>query len=172
MLATLLLLASPAFSNAADVADVQLALEENGVYASFALKDAFAEEVTARIRSGLETSFLIHVRLDRERGLWFDRQVNQREVRLSCTYDNLASVYHITKSLDGAVFESVVVDTETEMHESMSRVRKLKVVDNTALQHNTDYVLKVKADLLSRYVLLVVPWDIDTPWREKRFTFN
>lgn len=166
------LLTLPASAGAADIGNVQVALEDDGVHLSFTLVDAFHHEVLERIRSGLETSFSCRIRIDQERELWFNRLIEEREVRLSCIYDSVGSSYHITKSSQGQVFDSLVVDTEPEMMAAMSRIDRLKIMDNGDLQRNADYVIKVKAELLSRYVLLVVPWDIDTPWREKRFTFN
>ena len=167
-----LFLAIPAFSPAADVDHLRVALEEDGVHAGFTISDAFGSEVIERIKSGLETSFTVKIRIDQEREFWFNRRIVERELKLSCTYDNIAAVYRIRKSLDGDVFESVVVDTQQDMMTAMTKVNHLKVLDNRLLQHNADYILKVKGELLSRYILLVVPWDIDTPWREKRFTFN
>ncbi len=165
-----LVLSSFAFS--ADVQNLNIALEEDGIHVGFALIDAFGDDVLAQIKSGLETTFTVKVRVDQDRELWFNRRIQERELRLSCIFDNVASAYRITKSLDGDVFESVVVDTDAEMRKAMTTVSRLKILDNNILKHNADYILRVKGELMSRYVLLVIPWDIDTPWREKHFTFN
>ena len=167
-----MMLLAPVLACSADVRDLRVAMEEDGVHASFNVVDAFDEDIMARIMSGLETTFEVRVRIDEELELWFNRRVCERELRLSCTRDTLGSVYRITKSLDGNVFESLVLDNEEEMKRAMTVVDRLKVLDAGVLRRNADYQLKVKAELLSRYVLLVVPWDIDTPWRKKRFIFN
>lgn len=170
--ALVLFLFVPGSLPAADIGNLRVALEEDGVKLSFTLNGTFADEVIARIKSGLETSFRIKIRIDQDREFWFNRRVAERDLKLSCTYDNIASVYRVSKSLDGDVFESVVVDNDQEMKTAMSKINHLKILDNGHLEHNEEYILKVRGEILSRYVLLVVPWDIKTPWREKRFTFN
>lgn len=170
--AMLVFLLSPAVSAGADIAGLQVALEEDGVRVSFSLSDAFHPEIVDRIKSGLETTFAVKIRIDQQREYWFNRRVEEWELRLTCTYDSVASAYRVSKAYQGHVYESLVVDTEAEMKTAMSQVSRLKVADNGMLRHDADYILKVKGELMSRYILLVVPWDIDTPWREKRFTFN
>ncbi|MEW6363003.1 MAG: DUF4390 domain-containing protein [Acidobacteriota bacterium] len=167
-----MMLLAPVLASSADVRNLQIAMEEDGVHVSFGLVDAFHEEIMARIRSGLETTFEVKIRVDEELELWFNRRVCERELRLSCTHDTPGSVYRVTKSLDGNVFESLVLDNEEDMKRAMTVVDRLKVLDAGVLRRNADYQLKVKAELLSRYVLLVIPWDIDTPWRKKKFIFN
>lgn len=172
LIVSVLLLSFPSVAASADIADLQVVLGEGAVNVSFTLVDAFHEEILDRIRSGLETSFSLEIRIDQEREMWLNRNIREAELKISCARDKIGGVYRITKSLEGRVFESIQVETEVEMMTAMSSVRKLKILDNGTLQRDEEYVVKVKAELLSRYVLLVVPWDIDTPWREKRFTFN
>jgi len=171
-LSIVLVLAAVTAVHAADIQNLQLALEEDGLRVGFTLTDTFTDEVMARIRSGLETTFTMRIRVDQEREFWFNRRIRQRLLTLSCSYENISRVYRVTKSLDGNVFESVVVETESQMKKAMSTITRLKIMDNVTLARNEDYIVKVKGELLNRYVLLVVPWDFDTPWREKRFTFN
>ncbi len=143
------------------------------LYASFALRDAFSEDVRQRLSAGLPVTFTYYLEVARRRPFWFDKPVARKTVSTTVTYDTLTRQYRLSKSVNDEVTETSVAVSEADMVRWMTRLDRVRLADPSALGRGDEGSLyvRVKSRLQRRFVLLFIPWDIETGWERVRIGF-
>jgi hypothetical protein len=166
-----LVLCAAAAVEAAVIEDLVPVVRNEGIFVSFRVADAFNETIEHAIRTGLEVNFRYNVELKRPRGIWPDGQVARRVISTTVAYDNLTKRYKLTREIDGKVDATEVVADAEAMRRFMTSFESLRLFDLSALEPNDSYYVRVKGVMRERNLLLLIPWDVGTGWREARFDY-
>ena len=139
------------------------------LYASFALSEAFSDEVRDRIDSGLPVTFTYFLEVARRRPLWFDKILVRKSVATTVTYDTLTHQYSLSKRVNDEVTETSVAVNETDMMRWMTNLERVRLADPTALPGAEDGSLyvRVKSRLQKKFILFFIPWDVETGWDDQ-----
>jgi len=167
----LLLGASAATVEGAAIEELVPVVRDDGIFVSFRAGDAFNEDIERAIQTGLEVNFRYNVELKRPRGIWLDLQVARRVISVTVTYDNLTKRYKLTREIDGKIDATEVVADAEAMRRFMTTFESLRLFEPSALEPNDSYYVRVKGVMRERNLLLLIPWDIGTGWKEARFDY-
>jgi hypothetical protein len=152
----------------ASVASLRAEAVDHDLYASFSLQGAFDDEMRERLRAGLPLEFVHYVEVARRRALWFDKVVLRKTITTTVTYDTLTRQYSLSKKVNDEVAETSVAINEAEAERWMTRMDRVRLADPAHLQGEEDgtLYLRVRSLLKKRFVLLFVPWDVETGWEK------
>jgi hypothetical protein len=166
----MLVVAAPPVGSAA-IEDLVPLVRSDAIFVSFRAGGFFNEDIEHSIRTGLEVNFRYNVELKRPRGIWFDAQVARREISTTVTYDNLTKRYKLTREIDGKIDATEVVADGEAMRRFMTTFESLRLFDLSQLEPNESYSIRVKGVMKDRNLLLLIPWDVSTSWKEARFDY-
>ncbi len=169
--AALLLGAVSAAGKGAVIEDLVPVVRIDGIFVSFRAGDAFDQEIEHAIETGLEVNFRYNVELKRPRGIWLDGQVARRVISVTVTYDNLTKRYKLGREIDGKIDVTEVVADAEAMRRFMTTFESLRLFELSALLPNDSYYVRVKGVMRERNLLLLIPWDVSTGWKESRFDY-
>lgn len=155
----------------AEIRDLVPVVRPEGVLVGFRVAGAFSEEIERAIQTGLPVSFRYNVELKRERGIWLDARVARREIRTTVTYDNLTQRYSLTREIDGEIDRTEIVADAEAMRRFMTVFDALPMFPSSLLEPNESYYVRVNGVMKDRTLLLLIPWDVGTDWKEAHFTY-
>jgi len=139
--------------------------EHSGHYqASFRLESAFDEEILSKIGSGMETTLVYQIEVLHRRRFWLDDRFRQFRMETVVRYDSLSGQYSLGLKLDGEVQRSSTTDRPEEMRLWMTEIRGIDLGPVSAFVPPEDFIVRVKSDIRTRFVLLFIPWGRDTGW--------
>lgn len=171
MVGCALALALSSTISAAEIVELVPVVRDDGILVSFSVEDAFDEDITQAIDSGLEVSFRYNVELRRVRRAWLDEKEASRQIRTTIAYDNLTKRYSLTREIDGEIDATELVDNPDAMRRFMTTFESLLLFDVASLEPNEEYYLRVNGVMRVKNVLLLIPWDVGADWREAHFTY-
>ncbi len=163
--------ASAVLAEAAAIEDLVPVVRTDGIFVSFRTASAFSEDIERAIGTGLQVNFRYNVELKRPRGIWLDSEIARREVTATVVFDNLTQRYTLTREIDGVVDATEVVADAEAMRRFMTTFESLRLFDAEALEPNGSYYLRVRGVMRERTLLLLIPWDVGTGWKEARFDY-
>ena len=142
---------------------------------SFNVKNAFNKDVEGAVRSGMPTSFVFKVELNRVNRVLPDELVGECEFRHTVKYDSLRDEYEI--SLDETGEKPVRTKDFNEMKSLMTSCSGVTVAPAHLLP-GAQYELRIKAQMdpvdlpfLLNYVFFFLKfWDFETDWYVHAFT--
>ena len=169
--AALLLGAAAAAAEDAAIEDLVPVVRSDGIFVSFRAGEAFNQDIEHAIQTGLEVNFRYNVELKRPRGIWLDGQVARRVISATVTYDNLTKRYKLTREIDGKIDATEIVADAEAMRRFMTTFESLRLFELSALEPNDSYYVRVKGVMRERNLLLLIPWDVGTGWKEARFDY-
>jgi hypothetical protein len=170
--AVLVTLAGPARSLAgAEIAELVPVVRSGGILVSLRAEGAFSDDIERAIETGLEVAFRYNIELKRVRGVWFDSRVDRREIRAAVAYDNLTKRYQLTREIDGKIDTTDLVADAEAMRRFMTTIESLRLFEISRLEPNERYYLRAKGVMRERNLLLLVPWDVGTGWKEAHFDY-
>jgi hypothetical protein len=159
--------ASPA---AAETLRVRPLVRDGQVLVSFVLEEGFTDEVRAVVQSGLKTTFTYTVELRLKVPAWVDRTISSAVVSTTVEYDNLTRRHTISRTLDGRMEESHVVEDEAIVRQMMTSFERLPLFNTSLLESNREYYVIVRAEARPRSGAAFWPWGGSTSGSGK-FTF-
>jgi len=165
------LLGAAAAAEDAVIEELVPVVRSDGIFVSFRAGDAFNQDIEHAIQTGLEVNFRYNVELKRPRGIWLDRQIARRVISATVTYDNLTKRYKLTREIDGKIDATQVVADAEAMRRFMTTFESLRLFELSALEPNDSYYVRVKGVMRERNLLLLIPWDVGTGWKEARFDY-
>jgi hypothetical protein len=163
----LLTLSRPA---AAETLRVRPLVRDGQVLVSFQLEQGFTDQVREFVQSGLRTTFTYTVELKLRVPAWVDRTVGIAVVSTTVEYDNLTRRHTISRTLDGRMEESRVVEDEAIVRQMMTNFERLPLFDTDLLEQNREYYVMVRAEARPRSGAALWPWGGSTSGMAK-FTF-
>lgn len=134
----------------------------------FSLEDAFKNgEMVEALQSGLPTSFTYVIEIFRDRPNWFDEGVGRARIEVICSFNSVTREYLLNYRRDRRLVRS---ETYTDLAALVRRMTVVEEPDLFDIGGRKPYKLKVrvKADLMRGWLMYVIPWEVSTPWREKR----
>jgi len=153
--AGLLALAAPA---SAEPLRVRPLVRDGQVLVSFQLEQGFTDQVREFVQSGLRTTFTYTVELKLRVPAWVDRTVGTAVVSTTVEYDNLTRRHTISRTLDGRMEESRVVEDEAIVRQMMTTFERLPLFDTKLLEQNREYYVIVRAEARPRSGAALWPW--------------
>ena len=122
----------------AETLRVRPLVRDGRVLVSFALEQGFTDEVRAVVRSGLRTTFTYTVELRLKVPAWVDRTVSTAVVSTTVEYDNLTRRHTVSRTLDGRIEDSRVVEDEAEVRQMMTMFERLPLFETRLLEQNRE----------------------------------
>lgn len=101
------------------------------------LADAFGQDITTAIESGVTLSFSFPVSVRRVRSLWFDKKITQIELIHTIKFDTLKNDYTVTRSWQDPQAQTVKSLDEAIM--LMTRIDGLALLPLTLLEKGESY---------------------------------
>lgn len=160
---------------AADAAPPQATIEnlaavakDGKVSVRFTLAGIFSNgEMVEALQSGLPTSLTYTVEIFRDRPNWFDDGIARSRIEVICTFNSVTREYLLNYRRDRHLVRS---ETFSELAELERRMTTIEELDFFEIGARKPYKLKVrvKADLMRGWLMYVIPWEVETPWRETR----
>lgn len=138
---------------------------------------AFSEKTKRAVLSGVPTTFLFYITLDKNRNYWMNKTIVDLKVTHTLKYDNLKKEFHIERSWDPG--GSLVSSSFEEAQQLMIKIDSLKIASLQELEKGRHYQIRAKAELrkltlplhLHRVLFFLSFWDVETDWYAIDFTF-
>jgi hypothetical protein len=140
------------------------------VLVSFRLADGFTDDVRAAIHSGLRTTFTYTVELRLEVPAWIDRTIATAVVNNTDQYDNLTRRHSVSRTVDGHVEATRVMEDESVVRQWMTSFDRLPLFQTSKLEANRDYYVRVRATARPSNASFFWPWNSGLSGQAK-FTF-
>jgi hypothetical protein len=164
----LLLVATPARGEDARIRNLAAVEKSGRISVSFDLSGAFdAPEIRRAIESGLPTVLAYDLELIRKRPNWFDDTVSRARLEVVATYNSVTREYLLNYRRDRRLLRSEIFTSLEELKARMSRIDEQDLF-STEGRKPWKLRVRVRAELLRRYVWYIVPWDVSTPWENTR----
>lgn len=158
---------------AAELSGLKVEFEEDRLFVSFELLDAIDEELLERIDSGLPSGFRYHFKLVRPAKLWFDNTLAASHLEVEANYNAVTREYQINYKLDGKLTTSRVLTDRADLEPALTSFERFSPFPIEALAPKKPVHLRVRAELGSRNLLLLIPTTIHTEWIEsERFDLS
>src|SRR3954468_12557464 len=135
-------LASQAFADA-KISEIKVTLDGERVLASFALQDAFDHRLSERVDSGLPTSILYQIELDRDRKRWWDHRLKDATLEVVALYDAVARSYTVHYKLDDKLVESKTLRDRKALEEAMTVIDRLPVFNVADVPKDARVLIKI-----------------------------
>lgn len=138
---------------------------------------AFSEKTKKAVLSGVPTTFVFYISLNKNRNYWINKTIVDLKVTHILKYDNLKKVFHIDRSWDPG--GPLVTGSFEEAQQLMIKIDSLKIASLQALEKGRHYQIRAKAELskfilplhLHRVLFFLSFWDVETDWYAIDFTF-
>lgn len=162
--------------NHAEIVDVYLEPQMKNLELSFRIENCFTPKMEEAILSGVETSFKILLVMETKGFLFFRNKFLNISLEHSIKYDRLNNEFQVMVPEQP---ETILITKDfNEAKRWMSSVEDLSLIPMWRLEKETEYRLRVKAELSKvrlplflRYIFYFVSlWDFETGWREIDFT--
>jgi uncharacterized protein DUF4390 len=150
----------------AKISEIKVTLDGERVLASFALQDAFDHRLSERVDSGLPTSILYQIELDRDRKRWWDQKLQDVTLEVVAMYDAVARSYTVHYKLNDKLIESKTLRDRQALQDAMTVIDRLPVFEVDSLPKQGRALLKIQAETGSRTLLSFIPVSIKTDWKE------
>jgi hypothetical protein len=145
-------------------------VRDEQVLVSFTLNDGFTDEVRAAIQSGLKTTFTYAAELRLDVPGWVDRTMATSTATSSVEFDNLTRRYTLTRTIDGKVVDTRVVEDERAVRQWLTVLPHLPLFHTWVLEANREYYVLVRATARPSNGSILWPFSSGTSAQAK-FTF-
>jgi len=138
---------------------------------------AFSEKIKGAVLSGVPTTFLFYITLNKNRNYWMNKTIVDLKVTHTVKYDNLKKEFHIDRSWDPG--GPLVTSSFEEAQQLMIKIDSLKIISLQELEKGRHYQIRAKAELskltlplhLHRVLFFLSFWDVETDWYAIDFTY-
>lgn len=156
------------FGSSADkpyLTEPELVLDERRAVISFDLVGAFDDELFEEIQTGLATGFTYQFNLLRDHLRWADNRIDKSELQVTAMYNAVTREYLINYKQDGKLIDSRVARSREELEQAMTHIESIAAfVLSPDLNPKKRYLIKARAKLGSRTIMLLIPTRIETDW--------
>jgi hypothetical protein len=150
------------------LSDLQVALQGHRVEVSFVLVNGFTDELFERIQAGLAEGFRYDFALSRDHKSWFDNKINATSLEVVAKFNAVTHEYLVNYRQDGKLIESKVVRERIELERVMTRFSRVPLFSLEDVKSDRRLVVKARADLGSKTILLLIPKTVSTDWVQSR----
>lgn len=161
------------FGSSADkphLSELQVALEERRVEASFELINGFTDKLFERIQTGLASGFTYQFVLTRDQKRWFDNKLDTSTLEVTAMYNAVTREYLVNFKQDGKLVDSRITLDREELERAMTRFSGLTIFHLGEVGPNKRVSVRARAELGSKTTLLIIPTRVKTDWvRSRKF---
>ncbi|MBW1642048.1 MAG: DUF4390 domain-containing protein [Deltaproteobacteria bacterium] len=141
------------------------------------IEGALQNKMEKAVLAGIPASFTYYIKLNKIRGLWFDKEISDIKAIHTIRYDNLKKEFFVNRSWENAA--PIVTKSFDYAKLLMSQLNSLKIVELNKLTKGHQYQILAKAELSKvtlplylHYVLFFVSmWDFETDWHSISFIY-
>ncbi len=157
----------------ARLADLEVALEEGRLEVSFQLQGAIDDELLERIDAGLPSGFRYQFKLVRPTKFWFDNTLRASQLEVVGMYNAVTREYQVNYKQNGKLMISRVLTDREELEFALTHFERFNPFPIDDVKARKPIHLRVRAELGSRNLLLLIPTTIHTEWVEsERFVLG
>lgn len=158
------------WSKQAQISDIIVTNNQDYLLVYFITKGCFTSEMNKAIQNGIPTTFTFLIELYKPRPFWPNKQLSSLKLHHTIKYDSLRQEYSVTLSERGN--QTFIMKEFSKAQEMMADVSNIQLMPLQALEKNTQYQLRIKAELNKvrlplylHYLLFFVSlWDFETDW--------
>ena len=170
VLALVALAAGPSGAQTSEGLRVVPLVRDDQVLVSFTLSDGFTDEVRAAIQSGLKTTFTNAADLKLDEPGWVERTMATATATSSVEFDNLTRRYTLSRTIDGKVVDTRVVEDARAVRNWLTVLPLLQLFRTYVLEANREYYVTVRATARPSNGSILWPFSSGTSAQAK-FTF-
>ncbi len=157
----------------ARLSDLSVDLVEGRLEVSFRLSEAIDEELIERIETGLPSGFRYQFKLVRPVKNWFDNTLITSQLEAVAMYNAVTREYQVNYKQNGKLTNSRVLTDRKDLEAALTRFDRFTPFPIDEIKARKPVHLRVRAELGSRNLLLLIPTTIHTEWVEsERFTLG
>lgn len=141
------------------------------------ITNAFSDEMTSGLKSGVPVDFSFFVELHKNDGKGGSDLLTELQFRHTLTYDTLKDNYRVEfEEFNNKIISFVDLK---EAQDTMREVNGVKILELAKLAPDSSYQLRIRADLFKKTLPLslhrILPflswWDRETDWQTLEFSF-
>lgn len=141
------------------------------------ITNAFSEEMTSGLKSGVPVDFSFFIELLKQDGKGGGDLLTELRFRHTLTYDTLKDNYRV--ELEEFNNKIISFDNLKKAQDTMREVNGVKILELAKLAPDSSYQLRIRADLFKKTLPLslhrILPflswWDRETDWQNLEFNF-
>ncbi len=153
-------------SGKAQLTDLAVSLDEGRLEVSFRLRDAIDEELIERIEAGLPGGFRYQFKLVRPSKRWFDNTLISGDLEVVARYDAVTREYQVNYKQNGKLTVSRMLKDRSELEGALTHFERLVPFPLDQVVTRKPIHLRVRAELGTRNLLLLIPTTVHTDWIE------
>lgn len=161
--------------NQAEIAEIRIDQEKKNLEVSFRISNCFTADMEEAVLSGVETTFKVLLVLEKPGFPLFRQKLVDVVLDHTIKYDRINNEFQVTRSQNP---EALTTTDFEEAKKWMSEVNDLPLIPMWRLEKESEYRLRVKAELSKvhlplffRYIFYFVSlWDFETAWHEQTLT--
>ncbi len=153
-------------SQKAYLTELAVGLDEGRLEVSFRLRDAIDEELIERIEAGLPGGFRYQFKLVRPSKVWFDNTVVSGDLEVVARYDAVTREYQVNYKQNGKLTVSRMLKERAELESALTHFEQLIPFSLEDVNARRPLHLRMRAELGSRNILLLIPTTVHTEWIE------
>lgn len=139
------------------------------------VENAFKSELLTGVQNGLPLTFSFQIKLNMERGSWFNKEIYSGTVKHTLLYDNLKKQYTVITAEKSAAF---ITTKLPEAERVMAQLNGVKVVPLSALEPDRHYILQARVVVEKKslpfnfsYLIPFSFWNLETDWYSVEFRY-
>jgi len=139
------------------------------------VENAFKSELLTGVQNGLPLVFSFQIKLDMERGTWFNKEIYSGTVKHTLLYDNLKKQYTVITVEKSAAF---ITTKLSEAERVMAQLNGVDIVPLSALEPDRHYILKARVVVEKKslpfnfsYLIPFSFWNLETDWYSVEFRY-
>ena len=168
---SILLQARTLYAQEATITDFTVSNSDSQLLLYLTVTDCFTDDMESAIHNGIPATFTYYVEIYRKRSNWPDKKISKYEFNHIMEYDSLKKEYRIQRDEKD---DSKVTTSPDEAKMIMSEINGFKMLSLAEIDHQSSYIIRVKATLarktLPLYFHYLIPftslWDFETEWHE------
>ncbi len=148
------------------IRELSIVYDGGQLLASFRLEDGFTPGLLARIESGLPTSLVYELELERDRKRWWDEQLDSTTLEVVAMFNAVTREYLVNTKLGGKLLDSQTLHDPGDLERAMTTFTALPVFALESPGHRERYLIRARVDLGTGHVLGFIPVLRSTDWVE------
>ncbi len=139
------------------------------------VENAFKTELLTGVQNGLPLIFSFQIKLDMERGTWFNKEIYSGTVKHTLLYDNLKKQYTVITAEKSAAF---ITTKLSEAERVMAQLNGVEIVPLSALEPDRHYILQARVVVEKKslpfsfsYLIPFSFWNLETDWYSVEFRY-
>ncbi|PIE75386.1 MAG: hypothetical protein CSA18_00095 [Deltaproteobacteria bacterium] len=157
-------------SEDAEIHDLILSKNNNSLFLSFTITNAFSKKIKDIIQSSIPVIFSFDIEINKKRKFFPDKEIYEKEIIHKLKYSSLTKIYFLKKPYISE--EPYLINSKKKAFSEMVTIRDFKL--DAKLAEGSEYIIRVRARLqeitlplyLHKIFFFLSAWDFKTDWYE------